>query len=107
MKARCDAGPRAGGLTKGPPTSYTGGVSRVKGAVTPLRIVLVYASFAAAWILFSDSVLSMLVRDPVRRDQAQSVKGALFVVVTAALLFLLMRRHLAERQVLDEEVRAI
>ncbi len=99
--------PRAGGLTRSPPRSYTGGVSSLKGAVTPLRIVLVYASFAAAWILFSDSALSLLVRDPVRRDQAQSVKGALFVIVTAALLFLLMRRQLAEREVLDEEVRAI
>lgn len=75
--------------------------------MTPLRIVLAYASFAGAWILFSDHALALLVSDPRHRDLAQSVKGALFVLVTAALLFVLMRRQLAERRVLDEQVRAV
>ena len=75
-------------------------------AMTPLRIVLLYATFSAAWILFSDRLLALLT-EPALRDVAQSIKGALFVVVTAGLLFHLMRRNLAERRVLDEEVHAV
>ena len=55
--------------------------------MTPLRIVLVYASFGAAWILFSDHALAILVSDAARRGRAQTVKGAAFVLVTAVLLF--------------------
>ena len=75
--------------------------------MTPLRIVLAYASFAAAWVLFSDHALALLVSDPRRRDMAQSVKGAVFVLVTAALLLAMMRRQVAERRALDEQVRAV
>ena len=75
--------------------------------MTPLRIVLVYASFGAAWILFSDHALAILVSDAARRGRAQTVKGAAFVLVTAVLLFVVMRRHLAERRVLYEQVRAV
>ncbi len=74
--------------------------------MTPLRVVLLYASFGAVWILFSDRLLALLT-DPALRDVAQSIEGALFVVVTAGLLFHLMRRQLAERRVLDEEVNAV
>jgi two-component system, OmpR family, phosphate regulon sensor histidine kinase PhoR len=75
--------------------------------MTPLRIVLVYVAVGVAWILFSDRVLEALVRDPLALGRAQSAKGAFFVVATAALLYLLMRRQLAERRELDEEVRAV
>jgi signal transduction histidine kinase len=75
-------------------------------AMTPSRIVLLYATFGAAWILFSDRLLA-LVTNPAVRDVAQSIKGTLFVAVTAGLLFHLMRRQLAERRVLGEEVHAV
>src|SRR3972149_281917 len=75
-------------------------------AMTPLRIVLVYATFGAAWILFSNRLLTLLT-DPAAHDLAQSITGALFVAVTAGLLFHLMRRQLAERRVLYEEVHAV
>jgi PAS domain S-box-containing protein len=78
-----------------------------RGRLTPFRIVLIYAAFGLSWIMFSDMVLSMFVRDPLRRDQLQSVKGATFIVVTAALLFHLIRRNLLERRALDEQLRTV
>ena len=33
-------------------------------AMTPVRIVSIYAVLGAAWILFSDSALDYFVRDP-------------------------------------------
>ena len=39
------------------------------------------------WIAFSDRPLGALVPDPALRDELQTVKGAAFVLVTAALIF--------------------
>jgi signal transduction histidine kinase len=75
--------------------------------MTPLRIVLVYVAFGAAWVLLSDRVLSAFVPDPAQRDSLQTVKGAVYVAATALLLWLLVRRQHAERRVLYEEVRAV
>ncbi len=53
-----------------------------------------YAVFAGLWILLSDRVLGIVVRDPDRLVQLSVYKGALFVVVTAVLLLLMLRRIL-------------
>jgi PAS domain S-box-containing protein len=57
------------------------------------RIVLVYAAFAALWILLSDRVVEWLVHDPAALMTANTVKGWAYVAVTSALLFWLVRRR--------------
>ena len=59
-----------------------------------LRIALVYAAMAAAWILFSDRAAAALASDAAMLVRLGMLKGWLFIVVTAALLFLLCRRQL-------------
>jgi len=78
-----------------------------RSGLSPLRIVALNAVFGAAWILLSDRVLAFLVSDPSRRQDLQSVKGALYVLVTALLLYVLIRRSDDARRVLDAEVRAV
>ena len=56
------------------------------------RVVLAYAVFAAAWILLSDAVVGMLFDDPAQITRASIAKGWLFVAVTTALLYALIRR---------------
>jgi PAS domain S-box-containing protein len=75
--------------------------------MTPTRLVGVYLVFGVAWVLLSDRFLELLVRDAARRDALQTWKGAFFVLATAALFYALSRRQVAERRVLDEEVRAV
>jgi PAS domain S-box-containing protein len=58
------------------------------------RIVLVYVIVAALWILISDPVLAALVGDHDLLMKLEVVKGWVFVAVTAALLFALMRREI-------------
>jgi PAS domain S-box-containing protein len=72
----------------------------------PPRIAAAYAVLAVSWIAFSDRALSALVHDPRRWQLAQTLKGALFVVVTSALLFLLIRRSERGLKALGSEVRA-
>lgn len=75
-------------------------------ATSPLGIVLVYAVVGAAWILFSDRLVEVALTGGARAV-AQSVKGTFYVVATAALLYLLIRRHAREREALDAEVRTV
>ncbi|GAA4499916.1 hypothetical protein GCM10023095_20800 [Pseudaeromonas paramecii] len=58
------------------------------------RIVLLYLVAGSLWIFFSDLLVAQLVRDPVWILRVQSIKGWLFILITAALLFVLIRRDL-------------
>lgn len=73
---------REGGQSSGP-----GGPR----AVAALRIVLLYGAFASLWILLSDQVAALLVRDPGRLVLVNTLKGWLFVGVTSLLLYRAMR----------------
>jgi two-component system, OmpR family, phosphate regulon sensor histidine kinase PhoR len=55
-------------------------------------VVAAYAVVGLLWIAFSDRALRLLVPDPALRDGLQTVKGAFFVLATAALIFELVRR---------------
>jgi PAS domain S-box-containing protein len=60
----------------------------------PLGIALLYAAVGAAWILLSDRALTLLFpADELARGQ--TLKGLLYVAVTAALLYLVTRRSMA------------
>ncbi len=74
--------------------------------MTPLRIASLYALVAAAWILLSDRLLAAAVRDPAMRDGLQTVKGWAFVLVTAVVLYGLVRRGAADQRRLEQQVRA-
>ncbi len=50
-----------------------------------------YALVATSWILFSDRLMELLVSEPQRWMWWSLSKGLVFVIVTSALLFLLMR----------------
>lgn len=54
------------------------------------RIVLIYAAFAAAWIGLSDLALEWVINDPAMIVKASMIKGWVFVLVTAILLYLLV-----------------
>ncbi|HYS80813.1 MAG TPA: ATP-binding protein, partial [Anaeromyxobacteraceae bacterium] len=80
---------------------------RLRIAMTPLRIVALYALVGAVWILFSDRALGLLVRDPVRREALATGKGVAYVAVTAVLLYFLIRSQHHERRIRDAQVRTV
>lgn len=57
-----------------------------------LQVVLVYACFAALWILLSDQAVEWLIEDGENRILASTLKGWLFVLVTSLLLYGMLRR---------------
>lgn len=56
-------------------------------------ISLTYAAFGTIWILASDQVLGLLIRDPTVLTRFQTYKGGVFVALTAFFLYLLIRRN--------------
>ena len=70
------------------------------------RVVAIYVIVAALWILVSDQVLVALVPDHGLLVKLEVAKGWFFVAVTAALLFVLLRREtgqwIAERKAREE-----
>lgn len=62
--------------------------------VAVTKIVLLYAGFAALWILLTDQLVAQLFTAPGHLAMASIAKGWFFVVVTAALLGGLLRHYL-------------
>lgn len=67
-----------------------------KSSQLALRAVLLYCLISGVWILFSDRVLAFFVADPVWLTQLQSVKGLIFVAVTAVFFYAMLRNRLRE-----------
>jgi len=75
------------------------------GRAATWRIALVYALCGGIWILLSDRLLAVLVTDPRLYAQWQTYKGWLFVAVTSALLFALLRVEWQTRRFSEEALR--
>jgi PAS domain-containing protein len=73
---------------------------------TAVRTAIFYAIFAYLWIYFSDTVLAWFISDPAQLTQAQTIKGGLFVVVTATLLYLYLMHGLQILRSKEEELES-
>jgi PAS domain S-box-containing protein len=63
-----------------------------------LRIIAVYALMGGLWILFSDQMLGALIKDPAILTRFQTYKGWFYVIATAWVLDLLIRRYALDTQ---------
>jgi len=61
---------------------------------TALKIASIYAGVSILWILFSDQLLSILVKDIETITRIQMVKGWFFVLTTSYLIFFLLRKDI-------------
>ena len=69
-----------------------------------LRIIAIYALFAAFWIYLSDEALGLFIRD-LHSVRISVFKGFLFIIVTAALLYQLIARHIRKSRGIEKELR--
>ncbi|WP_306590785.1 nitrogen regulation protein NR(II) [Geothrix sp. 21YS21S-4] len=67
------------------------------------RIAVMYALASGLWILVSDRLLEAMVPDAARRISVGILKGWAFVILTAIILFLMVRRLLG--QAVNRETR--
>jgi polar amino acid transport system substrate-binding protein len=60
------------------------------------KMIVVYLSVGLLWILLSDRLLSWLVSDPTVVAQIQLYKGWFYVIVTAIVFFVIIRRRIGQ-----------
>jgi anti-sigma regulatory factor (Ser/Thr protein kinase) len=72
---------------------------------TPLRIALIYAVIGALWILFSDSLMEFIFKDPETIRNVSIAKGWVYVLATAWLLYGLVKWDLDRRLELERRAR--
>ncbi len=68
-----------------------------------LKISLIYAIFSSLWILSSDQLVYFLVKDPEALTRIQTLKGWCFILITALIIFSLLRREI--RKYIQTEAR--
>jgi len=57
----------------------------------PFGIVLMYVLFAMLWIAGSDRLMALMVADRAQLERVGTLKGFLFIAVTSALLYVLLK----------------
>ncbi|MBT9536907.1 MAG: PAS domain S-box protein, partial [Nitrospirae bacterium] len=77
--------------------------SKQKIIKASFRIALIYAVVGSLWILVSDNLIALFKTDPTALTRVQTYKGWLFIIVTAGLLYLLIKR--AEKALRESEER--
>ncbi|MGS3139834.1 PAS domain S-box protein [Aeromonas sanarellii] len=58
-----------------------------------LNVVLTYAAVASLWILLSDKAVEWLFSTPAQFALASTIKGWLFILITALMLYAMLRRR--------------
>lgn len=81
---------------------------QINGKLTPDSIVAIYAFVGALWIVGSDKLLCLLFQNREIHGfaQLQTVKGWIYVIVTAALLHQLIHRYAAALQYSQKQLKA-
>lgn len=72
------------------------------------KITAIYAIVGSLWILFSDKLLYHLIKNSDTIVELQIFKGWIYVLITAILLYLLLKKHLvkirnAEQKAIDND----
>jgi signal transduction histidine kinase len=68
------------------------------------RITLGYLIIGALWIIFSDRAIDALVTDKNLLTTAQTYKGWFYVLITAVLFFLFLKKHLGRLRRTESEL---
>lgn len=75
---------------------------RTQARLLSARIVGFYLLLSLVWIRFSDLIAERITDDPAELTRIQTVKGWLFILVTALLLYLLIARALNESRTVTQ-----
>lgn len=80
---------------------------QMKSKLTPNLIVAIYAFVGTLWVVSSDKLLSLLFQTPEIQEfvQLQTIKGWIYVIVTAILLHQLINRYAEAIQSSQRELK--
>jgi PAS domain S-box-containing protein len=87
------------------PTDAEADISLQSPRNTAFKTAFIYASISVIWILFSDQLLSIFVRNIETLTRMQMVKGWFFVLATSYLIFLILQKDIKKYCQVEEALR--
>ncbi len=75
------------------------------GEYVSFKITIIYASFSALWILLSDQILYFMVKAPEIMTKIQMIKGWVFVLTTALIIFFLLKKEIRKHIQVEEALK--
>lgn len=69
------------------------------------RITVIYLLFGVCWIIFTDILVETYVEDAVHLTNLQSVKGVIYVIFSAFIIFILSRRHAKQQKFIKSHLQ--
>lgn len=62
------------------------------------KFTAIYILIGGLWIIFSDSMLASLIKDPEHLTTFQTYKGWFYVIITSVLFLIILRKHLKQQR---------
>lgn len=72
-----------------------------------LRIVVIYLLIATVWIVASDRAVQIIAQNRAQASRLQSLKGVIFVTLSAGMLYGLLRRAFGQRDAAQERFETV
>jgi two-component system cell cycle sensor histidine kinase/response regulator CckA len=70
----------------------------------PFKVAIIYAIFSALWILLSDQILYFMIKTPEIMTKIQMIKGWIFILTSALIIFFLLRKEIRKYSQAEEEI---
>ncbi len=70
----------------------------IKNTSSAFKISIIYLIFSLLWIYFSDSTINFIIKDPIKLQFIQTIKGLFFVTFSSILLYLLSKQFFINLQ---------
>lgn len=75
------------------------------GRLEILKIVLIFTVITGLWIVFTDNILFLFFKEAEIITRLQTIKGCLFILIMAWMLYLLMKRNNFKRNQIEVMLR--
>jgi len=66
----------------------------LNATLVTFKIIIFYLFIGFAWILSSDFFVNLILSDPIQINRVQSIKGILYVVITAVIFYFIIHRSM-------------
>ena len=70
----------------------------IKNTSSAFKISIIYLIFSLLWIYFSDNAINFIIKDPIKLQFVQTIKGLFFVTFSSILLYLLSKQFFINLQ---------
>ncbi|MFW6095345.1 MAG: ATP-binding protein [Bacteroidota bacterium] len=79
-------------------------INKHKSLNTALKISLIYFGLSFLWIFYSDKLVESFAENMTNLSHYQTIKGMLFIAISAFIIFALIYKELKEKNIINEKI---